>query len=330
MTLGNAQRMRLRPGSTPVVSAILLAAAAVASVILFRNAETPPWQRTTVTASDTENVEVTVPDPVSEEFTPFTFITYNVKNWLVSQQAPEKSAEAKAAIIALLAGSNPDVIGLCEIGSKADVAEIQSMLKAAGVDLPHLHHTGGEDRVRHLALISRFPILSTESPDPKLPGMEQSMQRGILDATLDVGGRPVRFIGLHLKSKRTVPDFDEAALRMAEAQHARRHIDSILTADPKALLVAYGDFNDTTRSLSTRAINGTFRTPGYLNSVHVADSRGETWTHHYAVQDAYTRIDYVTVSSGLRRHVKKAKSRIIDDPFWEKASDHRPVLVRFE
>jgi endonuclease/exonuclease/phosphatase family metal-dependent hydrolase len=48
------------------------------------------------------------------------------------------------------------------------------------------------------------------------------------------------------------------------------------------------------------------------------------------VQDAYTRIDYVTVSSGLRRHVKKAKSRIIDDPFWEKASDHRPVLVRFE
>lgn len=320
----------MRPGYIPVVFAIFLVAAAAVSFILFRNAETPPWQRTTATASGTDNIEITAPDPVSGEFTPFTFITYNVKNWLVSHQAPEKSAEAKAAIIALLAGSNPDVIGLCEIGSKADVAEIQAMLKSAGVDLPHLHHTGGEDQVRHLALISRFPILSTKRPDLTLQGMEQSMQRGILDATLDVGGRPVRFIGLHLKSKRTVPDFDEAALRMAEAQHARRHIDAILAENPGAAVVAYGDFNDTTRSLSTRALYGTYRTPSYMNPVHVADSRGETWTHHYALQDAYTRIDFVTVSSGLRRHVKKAKSRIIDDPLWEKASDHRPVLVRFE
>jgi endonuclease/exonuclease/phosphatase family metal-dependent hydrolase len=100
--------------------------------------------------------------------------------------------------------------------------------------------------------------------------------------------------------------------------------------DPTAALVAYGDFNDTTRSLSTRAINGTYRTPGYLSHVHVRDSRGETWTHHYAVEDAYTRIDFVTVSAGLRRHVKKDKSRIIDDPDWVTASDHRPVLVRFE
>jgi endonuclease/exonuclease/phosphatase family metal-dependent hydrolase len=64
--------------------------------------------------------------------------------------------------------------------------------------------------------------------------------------------------------------------------------------------------------------------------VHVKDSRGETWTYHYAVEDAYTRIDFVTISAGLRRHVKKDKSRIIDDPDWEIASDHRPVLVRFE
>lgn len=322
--------MRTRLCSTPVIFAILLAAATFTSVILFRNAETPPWERTKAPASDTENVEITPPDAVSGSFTPFTFITYNVKNWLISHQAPEKSVEAKAAISELLAGGNPDVIGLCEIGSEADVAEIQAMLRAAGVDLPHLHHTGGEDRVRHLAILSRFPILSTESPDLRLRGMEQSMQRGILDATLDVGGRQVRFIGLHLKSKRIVPDFDQGTIRMAEAQHARRHIDTILTENPGAAVVAYGDFNDTTRSLSTRAIYGTYRTPGYMTPVHVSDSRGETWTHRYAMQDSYTRIDFVTISSGLRRHVKKDKSRIIDDPLWETASDHRPVLVRFE
>ncbi len=322
--------MRTRRTFAPYIFALLAVVAGISSWLWFRSVETPPWYRNTPSTSIEKSAGENPPGTRPEEFTPFTFITYNVKNWLVSYQAPIKSAAAKAAIIGLLADGKPDVIGLCEIGSENDVKEIQAMLKAAGVDLPHHYHTGGEDRVRHLAILSRFPILSTERPDLRLRGLEQSMQRGILDATLDIGGCPVRFIGLHLKSKRTVPDFDQATVRIAEAQHARRHIDGILTADPAAALVAYGDFNDTTRSLSTRAINGTYRTPGYLNHVHVRDSRGETWTHHYAVEDAYTRIDFVTVSAGLRRHVKKDKSRIIDDPLWEIASDHRPVLVRFE
>jgi endonuclease/exonuclease/phosphatase family metal-dependent hydrolase len=320
----------MRAGTTPIVFALILAITAATSVVLFRNAETPPWTRVQAPAALVESNVGDPPMVAIGEFTPFTFITYNVKNWLTSNQAPEKSAEAKAAIIEMLTGGKPDVIGLCEIGSTEDVAEIQAMLKAAGVDLPHFHHSGGVDLVRHLALLSRFPILSTEKPDLRLRGMEQSMQRGILDATLDVGGHPVRFIGLHLKSKRKVPDFDEATLRIEEARHARRHLDAILLADPGAAVVAYGDFNDTTRSLSSRAIYGTYRTPGYMSPVHVRDSRGETWTYRYEVEDAYTRIDFVTVSAGLRRHVKRNKSRIIDDPIWDTASDHRPVLVRFE
>jgi len=322
--------MSTRRNPAPVVFALIVAVAAVISWQCFRSYETPPWDKSTPTSSIQKSLAESPPDTDQADFTPFTFITYNVKNWLVSYQAPVKSAESKAAIIKLLASGKPDVIGLCEIGSENDVKEIQAMLKVAGFDLPHIYYTGGEDLVRHLAIISRFPIRSTELPDRKLREHKQSMQRGILDATLDVGGHPVRFIGLHLKSKRTVPDFDQATIRLAEAQHARQHIDGILAAAPTAALVAYGDFNDTTRSLSTRAINGKYRTPGYLSHVHVKDSRGETWTHHYAVEDAYTRIDFVTISAGLRRHVKKDKSRIIDDPDWEIASDHRPVLVRFE
>lgn len=322
--------MRTRRKFAPVVFPLLAVMAAVASWFSFRSVETPPWAAGASSIVIGKSAGVIPANHKPGEFTPFTFITYNVKNWLVSYQTPLKKAESKAAIIKLLSSGSPDVVGLCEIGSMDDAKEIQAMLKEAGVDLPHLHHTGGEDRVRHLAILSRFPIRSTENPDLRISGFEQSMQRGILDVTVDIGGRPVRFIGLHLKSKRTVPDFDQATIRLAEAQHARRHIDGILVAEPTAALVAYGDFNDTTRSLSTRAINGTYRTPGYLNHVHVKDSRGETWTHHYAVEDAYTRIDFVTVSASLRRHVKKDKSRIIDDPEWEIASDHRPVLVRFE
>lgn len=322
--------MRKRLNPVPKLLGLVALIAAVASWLWFRSVETPPWAGNTPSSAMENTSEDEPLNTLPTDFTPFTFITYNVKNWLVSHQAPVKSAESKAAIIELLVGGKPDVIGLCEIGSVNDVREIQKLLKAAGVDLPHHYHTGGEDRVRHLAMLSRFPIISTEQPDLRLRGLEQSMQRGILDATLDIGGRPVRFIGLHLKSKRIVPDFDEAAVRIAEARHVRRHIDGILAENPAVALVAYGDFNDTTRSLSTRAINGTYRTPGYLNLVHIGDSRGETWTYRYAFENTYTRIDFVTVSATLRRHVKKEKSRVIDDPGWDTASDHRPVLVRFE
>ncbi|MEP4810146.1 MAG: endonuclease/exonuclease/phosphatase family protein [Luteolibacter sp.] len=306
-----------------------LAALAAIGALRLKHAETPPW-RTDTTQSPSESAPLPVePAPVDPSFPAFTFVTYNVKNWLISSQSPEKSPEAKAAVINLLAADSPDIIGLCEIGDMNDVEEIQSMLKEVGVHLPHIHYTGGEDSVRHLALLSRFPFSAVGTPDTAIPGNERSMQRGILDVTVNTGSTEIRLLGLHLKSKRTVQEFDQAALRLAEAAHARKYADAILAAAPDTHLIIYGDFNDTTRSISTRTIYGTYRTPGYMNPLHVKDSRGESWTHCYAVEDSYTRIDFVTVSKALKRHVDKKASYVIDNPLWEMASDHRPVLIRF-
>ncbi|MGJ8645223.1 MAG: endonuclease/exonuclease/phosphatase family protein [Luteolibacter sp.] len=307
----------------------VLALLAIFGALRLKHVETPPWRAdTTEPPSDQTSPEESPPteDP---DFPAFTFLNYNVKNWLISKQTSEKSPEAKAAVIRLLADASPDIIGICEIGDMDDVMEIQFMLEAEGVKLPHIHLTGGEDSIRHLAILSRFPFVSIAKPDTSIKDNDRSMQRGMLDVTVDTGGREVRFIGLHLKSKRTVQEFDQAALRLAEAAHARKHADAILAADPETLLVIYGDFNDTTRSLSTRTIYGTYRTPGYMNPIHVSDSRGESWTHCYAVEDTYSRIDFVTVSKALKRHVDKKASYIIDDPLWETASDHRPVLIQF-
>lgn len=323
----------MRKGSSlkPFAVFLLIAAAVAATTYCIRTAETPPWS---VSRSGAPNGTAATDSggnkQVTTDFEAFTFLTYNVKNWLVSSQSPTKSAESKDAIISILASGAPDIIGLCEIGSRDDVREIQAMLLARGMDFPHFHYAGGVDPIRHLALLSRFPIISTENPDPRIAGTEHSMQRGILDATLRIGGSDVRFLGLHLKSKRYVPEFDEAVLRIAEAGHVRKHIDAIFGKNPDALLLTYGDLNDTTRSLSTRMIYGTYRTPGYMNPIHVKDSRNETWTYHYAAEDSYTRIDFVTVSRALKRYVEREESRIIDDPHWETASDHRPVLVHFE
>lgn len=268
------------------------------------------------------------------------FIEYNVENWLVMDRfvdnkqlkdSPKPESEKKA-VISILAKNQPDVVGLCEIGQASDLAEIQRLLKAAGVDLPHSHHTGGSDPTRHLGILSRFPITATAKPaetEFQLKGQTFGINRGILDATIEARGKSYRFLGVHLKSKREVEEADQEQLRIHEARLLRRHVDSILAADPEARLVVYGDFNDTRPTTAFKTVTGSYNSPGYLTAIPFKDSRGHAWTHHWAPHDIYSRIDFVCVTRPLRSEVDFRASHIIDDADWDKASDHRPLKAIF-
>lgn len=270
------------------------------------------------------------------------FIAYNVENWLTMDRSHDhtdakgatKPAAAKRAVIQLLSRNAPDVLGICEIGSREDLAELQSALQAGGVELPHAHYTGGGDELRHLGLLSRFPITSTANPaaaelDFKLNGSAYTMSRGILDATIEANGKPYRFLGVHLKSKREVAEGDQDTMRLCEARVLRHHVDTILTADANARLIVYGDFNDTRGSAALKIITGNTGDATYLSAIPVHDRQGERWTQFWALQDIYSRFDFITVSQGLKREVDGATSRIIDDPEWIDASDHRALLAVF-
>ncbi len=269
------------------------------------------------------------------------FIAYNVENWLTmdrftdqkpSQNAPKPAAE-KQAVIDILVSHSPDIVGLCEIGEAGDLAEIQNSLKAAGLDLPHVLYTGGSDPIRHLGLLSRFPITSRAKPaevDYQLKGRTFAINRGILDATIRARGKSYRFLGVHLKSKREVEEADQEEMRIHEARLLRHHVDAILLTDTNARLIVYGDFNDTRPSKAFRTVTGNYNDPGYLTAIPAKDSRGEAWTHHWALHDTYSRFDYITVTRMLKPEVDFKTSRIIDDPSWSEASDHRPVLAVFK
>ena len=273
--------------------------------------------------------------------TALRFIAYNVENWLTMdryvdrkqlQDSPKPESE-KAAVIKILTNNTPDIIGLCEIGEAKDLAEIQESLKAAGLSLPHSHYTGGSDPTRHLGLLSRFPIVSTAKPaetDFQLHGKTFSINRGILDATVAARGKTYRFIGVHLKSKRQIEEADQEEMRIHEARLLRRHVDSLLLKDPEARLIVYGDFNDTRPTKTMKTVTGSYNDPGYLTALPLKDSRQHTWTHYWSLHDIYSRIDFITVSRALRTEVDFRASRIIDDPEWEKASDHRPLLAIFK
>ena len=268
------------------------------------------------------------------------FVAYNVLNWLTMDRyidrelhrSTPKPVKDKAAVIALMKAHSPDVLGLCEIGTAADLEEIREQLKAAGLNFPHSHYTGGSDSVRRLGLLSRFPITATSKPartEFQLNGRMFGINRGILDATVTAHGKSYRFLGVHLKSKRPVPDADEEQIRVHEARLLRRHVDSILAGDPNARLIVYGDFNDTRPTPTVKTITGSYNSPGYLTALPAKDSKGHAWTHHWVPHDIYSRIDFITVSQALRSELDFQNSYIIDDPGWDAASDHRPILAIF-
>jgi endonuclease/exonuclease/phosphatase family metal-dependent hydrolase len=299
------------------------------------SAETPPAAEPPKTP---EPVATPSESPSSEGL---RFITYNVENWLTMDRyvdrknlkgAPKPESE-KEAVVQLLVRHAPDAIGLCEIGTAADLAEIQEDLKAAGLNLPHSHYTGGSDPTRHLGLLSRFPITSTAKPaetEYQLAGQTFAINRGILDATVEARGKSYRFIGVHLKSKRDSEQGDQEAIRLQEARLLRRHVDSILATNADARLVVYGDFNDTRATPAIKAITGNYNDPTYLTAIPAKDSRDHAWTHHWALHDIYSRIDFIMVSRGLRGDVDFEAAKIIDDADWEKASDHRAILAIFK
>lgn len=269
------------------------------------------------------------------------FIAYNVQNWLTMDRYVDgktlkgatKPENEKKAVVEILARHVPDVVGLCEIGEATDLAEIQEDLKAAGLDLPHSHFTGGSDPTRHLGLLSRFPITSTAKPaesEYQLAGKTYAINRGILDASVDARGKAYRFVGVHLKSKRDSEQGDQEAIRLNEARLLRRHVDSILKADAEARIIVYGDFNDTRATPAIKTITGKYNASSYLTAIPAKDSRNDAWTHYWALHDAYSRIDFIMVSQGLRKDVNYRAAKIIDDAEWNKASDHRAVMAVFK
>jgi len=325
-----------QPGGGSVAGAVTSAEPSPASP----EPEAEPAQVAPVPASPAKPAAASPSSASTNSTEGLRFIAYNVRNWLTmdryvdrrSLKDSPKPDDEKQAVIAILARHKPDAIGLCEIGTAADLAEIQEMLKSAGVNLPHSHFTGGSDPTRHLGFLSRYPITATGKPeksDFQIQGKLFTWNRGVLDVTIDAHGRPYHFLGVHLKSKRDVEEGDQEEIRRSEARLLRRHVDGIFEKNPDERLIVYGDFNDTRSSVAGKHAVGNYNDPKYLTAIPAADSVGTRWTHFWALHDIYSRIDFVTVSRALKSETVFEDAKILDDPEWEKASDHRAVLVIF-
>ena len=324
-------------------------------------ANTPDWNEEQTQAENTDSTpsspretqpsqdETRAKDqaPPAESAAQLRFLSYNIRNYLTmtrfidgerrDRRKPPREVEA---LVRIIVAAKPDVLGICEIGTEEDLAELQDKLSEAGLHLEHSTYASGADDTRRLALLSRHPIIASHSAgadgsltyqsiDADNRPKEFAMQRGILDATVQAGARQFRFLGVHLKSKREVPEGHQDLMRRHEAYLLRKHADRILENNPQALLCVYGDFNDTRRESPVRSIQGPTQSTRYLEPLSHKDSRGAVWTHYWDYQHVYSRFDYVLASRALRPLFDQEASLIIDDPGWSTASDHRALLSIF-
>jgi len=239
----------------------------------------------------------------------FRVATYNVEGYLDAPVPgrPAKSAESKAKVRESIRALKPDVLALQEMGSLSALLELRDSLNAEGLDFPYWEHVGGFDTNTHLAILSRFPFAARRPHTNEnflLSGRRFRVSRGFAEVDIQVSTNySFTLIAAHLKSKRSTARADEAEMRLEEAKVLRDIVDGRLAASPAANLVVVGDFNDHKDSQSTKALIGRGRLklvdtrPAERNGNYAstsnspADSRDITWTHYYAKEDAYNRID---------------------------------------
>lgn len=277
----------------------------------------------------------------AEEPDPITLVFYNLKNYLamerrldgeIIEDAPKPEREVEAVIEGIVA-MQPDVLAVCELGDATFLDDLQSRLKEVGIDLPHTELvTSASGYNRNLALFSRFPISGSDSRDDYTYSLDDNklpFQRGVLDTKLVISPQyHLRLIGLHLKSKREVPDADQALMRLNEARLARQHIDKIFAEEPGANLIVVGDLNDLRIEPPVKTLQGNFGSDSYLSSLTLADQYGFRWTHHWSYADSYARFDFALYSKGLSPEIERDQSHIYHWDDWDTASDHRPLVIR--
>lgn len=264
--------------------------------------------------------------------------SYNVQNYLRMERrvkgktvpdAPKPDEEIDA-LVEVIREIHPDILGLSEIGDPSMLQDLCSRLNSAGLEYPDKEWVQGSDPARHLALLSRFPIVSRNSRNDvsfELNGTRLRIERGILDVTVQLPENyRLRLVGAHLKSKRETPEFDQQEMRAKEAKCLREHLNKILADNPEEKLMLFGDLNDTKNEYPVKELLGSAKDPRRMKDLFLTDPNGYCWTHFWSAADIYSRIDYMLVSLGLRPDIDMHKSGISSSRIWYKASDHRAIF----
>jgi len=304
--------------------------------------------------------------PAQEPEPDFTVATFNVFNWGLAnrhidgvfQRDAMKPESEKKAVVNIIKELNADVLVIQEIilnDAQANIKDIRNHIADAGLSYPHYVFSTGEDTRIGLLLLSRLPFIESHILNEDEFSLKNSsgarttlrVSRGIAHAAVEpLPGKRIDILGVHFKSRIAKSEYDDPdtgvrgdlGIRRQEALIARGHALRLLREHPGTRIIILGDFNDHTRhpnepegpiEILTRPRDTVLP----LHILNITDNVGDLWTHYFAAQATYDRIDMIIVNDPLRREFLPAHSFIYRQkdglPCWRDASDHRAVRAAF-
>lgn len=242
----------------------------------------------------------------------FRVLTFNIRTGLGSLDPsldPYKDRKRKvdlAPIVAAIRSANPDVVALQEVRG-----ETQAKALATALGMHHVYHRHGPKYGKWwgLALLSRFPILASES----LPVSHgEGNTRSDLLIRVEIGGKGVTIVDNH--ADKDIKDGSNHKITMANLEKVT------------GPLVLLGDFNARPKWKRLKHVRKRL-----ADAVDIAEDGGDALKEHGTFREDRNlidgkRIDYVFVDAKLIR-VKRVG--LSDRAHWD-ASDHIGVFADLE
>jgi endonuclease/exonuclease/phosphatase family metal-dependent hydrolase len=255
----------------------------------------------------------------------------------------QKFAEGAAAVAAVVAGINADIIVLNEVGDRRDLDELNAAIAQRGVSYPHTALCECTDifTTQHVAVLSKIPPTSVVKAVPGREGFfreaddddseaDTGISKGII-VTFDFGGHTFRLYGLHLASEAPGAEADEK--RIAQASIIRRLTLPAINAGTEFFIIA-GDLNDGRGQPAIRRIQGyddiwpdLIQTgePGYFLKSDL-DTR---WTYEFL--GTRNQIDHILLSPSILDIINPKGIRPrVPEQTNPTASDHRPFVLTLD
>ena len=280
----------------------------------------PLWPQASRQAPTSRPVASTA-EPVAG--TSLRVASFNVLNLFDNQDDPyhiDESTSPKSALQMLrlaktIDALHADVLALQEVENRGILKRLNLVLKNP---FPYVELIEGNDpRGIDVALLSRFPILSSTSHRLRRLEGNHKISRDLIVFELDMG-KGVRLLvsPVHLKSKHSSKGDPQSVLwRTAEAKGILMLLDELRARSWKAPFIALGDFNDTPDSqalspLFARLKDGLAGIPADQN-------------YSYIYKEKKQRIDQLLFDGDLE--VQQARFLHAKDL----PSDHHPFVVTF-
>jgi hypothetical protein len=194
--------------------------------------------------------------------------------------------DRRAAVGAVVVQLVPDLAVLLDVGSASVLQQLDATDLAGAY--PHQEFVTG-NATTGFGVLSKVPVDGVVShkddvfEQEGVPAPSYQFAHDALEVHVTIGGRHVAILGVRLRTNGMPDDPDK---RLAEAQHARAIAEGLAMADPTALVVVLGDFQDDGAPASALSANGWFDAAQLVPAADRFTFMGLLYDHHFSKTQA--------------------------------------------